>query len=663
MATYPFDIKPALVKHKHHDFLENGELQEFAVSCVSRLQSVIDSISTRLDSYNQSSISENIISQQRNARGVYSSTSSSSRSTLVSQSATSQHQFITSSDNSYSVFNRDRNSTTNNKILAIQTSIYESTDSSCSLAQAGDFAQALAAAKEALSKLKSLKMMHEKASINSSLGASSIYDNDSNIKSSTTSNIILSDINLMVYVNLAVQFKNNNLLKESFDTYMSISQNKTLVPLSNEKLSFFGVSLGNLSYLLGDYQKALKYFRLTYDKTSFRFSQNLRIKLRYNIATTIFKLNSLNGMKLTNESSLKDIDSNYFHLITDNVKTVERSDDNDQQANSTNKRRHTLSSSSSASNKQIKVPINANHNRFCLKAIVCRYLLRDMQAMIEILENFCFLDQSNHFRSCVKFSPFNDLLNLYLAKRQDDHIGDIVVASKLIFKLRTKLMKFAKLNYNNSDVGHRLTRFEQYMYTFQSPKCLSSESSISSSNKEHFMHLLTSLQIDFALIGLKRGNFKDSLKSLQVLTIPQWGDQKENGHQNVITSMSRSSFIVPTNYHDSNNEDVNDTVVDSEDANASNGNSSCLNNLANYHYSTGKFEKALKLYCLSTKNCSNLALQLNNILLCIRKLKQLGSKDTRINRISQMINSLIKLSKSSHDKSKLEFIYDLQLIK
>jgi tetratricopeptide (TPR) repeat protein len=215
------------------------------------------------------------------------------------------------------------------RIKAIEKDVFKRVENSAVLAAERKPELALAEAEEAAKALNSLRQAisrdqqqrsssrpNSSAGGNSAAGRLSVTQNDTRQPMTTVVNLF--DLSIMVKCNLATQLRNNGQLESSLELYtqlykMAIDQIGSGVggdpggsfvsepngqqqqqQKSRYQLYRFGLDVGNILYEMKDFQRALKYYRLTLDRlSSLSGNKNLQIKLMNNITIVLMTMNGI----------------------------------------------------------------------------------------------------------------------------------------------------------------------------------------------------------------------------------------------------------------------------------------------------------------------------------------------------------------------------------
>ncbi|KAG9511025.1 Intraflagellar transport protein 88-like protein, partial [Fragariocoptes setiger] len=179
------------------------------------------------------------------------------------------------------------------KMKKLEQTIHELVEFSCMAANTDNFTLALIKAKDALSKAATLEKLVEK--LNPSL---SIDNTSSRLTSARqilkddkqqpmTTGINLKEVYLMVNTNLATQYFNNKLYSEATNIYENIAQGKLSSRLS--------MNLGNIHFVQHNYDKAIKVYRLIFDRLSSVDHKDFRTKIMRNIGLSFMNLSMIDA--------------------------------------------------------------------------------------------------------------------------------------------------------------------------------------------------------------------------------------------------------------------------------------------------------------------------------------------------------------------------------
>lgn len=273
------------------------------------------------------------------------------------------------------------------KMKLMEISIINLVELSCLAAEEGNRELALIKSKEALDGLASLRSLVLQRQ---SPGG------DFADRQPVTRGVRFVELALMVNCNLAAQLMNSDHLEQSLELYTQITklagssgsanQSSNLLLIGGQQLygdsKFllyrFGMNIGNVLYRMKDYQRALKYYRLTLDRLSSSSQTSLRIKLMNNISLALLALKQENEA-ITSMNLLLDENLSYgTQLINDNRSQTKR-----EQANE--------------GNGSIGGPCNSNHQRFALNLIVCYYQRHDSASIMATLKALIKADICHHY--------------------------------------------------------------------------------------------------------------------------------------------------------------------------------------------------------------------------------------------------------------------------
>lgn len=255
------------------------------------------------------------------------------------------------------------------KLKLIELSAINLVELSVFAGEEGKVKLALAKAREAQSVLESLKA----ALIQDRSGPSNELDKLSRSQPveshPMTTGVRLPELMIMVASNLADQLRRNGLLDEALDLYIKIcktnkssSSNALFGTHSDGKYSNFrfGLNVGNVLLDMKDYNRAIKYYRITLDQISSSGQRNLKVKIMNNISLALLEF------KMFPESQ-----TSLSLLLSDN-----------------------LSSKTSGNTNR---PCNANHHRFGLNLAVCHYLKGDLNPILGIIKGLVNVEISHHY--------------------------------------------------------------------------------------------------------------------------------------------------------------------------------------------------------------------------------------------------------------------------
>lgn len=272
------------------------------------------------------------------------------------------------------------------KTKLLELSIIDVVEQSALAAEQGRPEVALTKAKEALNSLDLLKNLIAQDS-----KAHQGNNRTASLGQPVTTEARLFELSLMINSNLAEQLLNNHRLEESIDVYTQLcklansSGNSGFSSASQHYdsrflLHRFGLNIGNILNQMGDYQRALKYYRLTLDRMSSTGYKNLKIKLMNNISMTLVIL----AEQTNNQPATKDGLISMNVLLADNLL---------QQTNE-----------SVQKDSKMTAMCNGNHHRFGLNLLTCQYLLGDSKSMMETLKSLVRVDICHHYRRILDIS-------------------------------------------------------------------------------------------------------------------------------------------------------------------------------------------------------------------------------------------------------------------
>lgn len=224
-----------------------------------------------------------------------------------------------------------------------------------------------------------------------------------------TRGVSLFELSIMVESNLASQMRNNEQLEESIGLYTQLCRLAGSVAGANPQLTAagismvsssanqhgvdqydakfllyrFGIDIGNVYYELGEYQRALKYYRLTLDRLSSTgyHHRNLKIKLMNNISITL----------LTAEQ-YTDAISSLNLLLADNL-SLAKHPHQLQQQQQRQKQQH------SQDDKEVDLVdvCNSNHHRFGLNLMLCHHQRSDLKSMMVTFASLVKVNICHHY--------------------------------------------------------------------------------------------------------------------------------------------------------------------------------------------------------------------------------------------------------------------------
>lgn len=275
---------------------------------------------------------------------------------------------------------------------ALEGSIIRQVELSVLAAGAGKQDIALARANKAQESLDLLRacQLQEHRSGSSMSNNSAKRGEDSKETLPMTTEVNLFDLMLMVKSNMATRMKEVGRYEEALDIYTQLcrlASNPGDSGLAGFKppvggsghqevknlLYKFGMNIGNVLFEMRDYQRALKYYRLTLDRLSSSGYRNFRIKLMSNISVTLMMLHSSMPASSDHLTSLN-------LLLSDNVGQ---------------------SFNSEPSNQQIDV-CNANHFKFGLNLLVAQYERKDLRAMLNTFKTLVGTNISQHYTRALQ---------------------------------------------------------------------------------------------------------------------------------------------------------------------------------------------------------------------------------------------------------------------
>ena len=157
--------------------------------------------------------------------------------------------------------------TPEDKIKAMEKKVNDLIEESCIAASRGEARAALDRAKEASAKERSLIRLREQANLSESHNL---------------------DLTFSVLFNLATQYDNNEMYTEALNTYAVITKNRMFNNAGKLK-----VNMGNIYFKTGQYNKAIKYYRMALDQVP-NTHKMLRIKIMHNIGILFVKMGQYN---------------------------------------------------------------------------------------------------------------------------------------------------------------------------------------------------------------------------------------------------------------------------------------------------------------------------------------------------------------------------------
>lgn len=278
-------------------------------------------------------------------------------------------------------------------------------------------------ADEALESLRLLLLQEQRSTSSSSSSPSSPSSptnndrdddddatNNNNFKENRpmTTNLNYLDLFVMVKSNLAHQLHNNGHLQDSLELYTHLckmatnagpsaavaqlagsQQMKHQQQTNRYMLYRFGLNIGNVLYDMAEFQKALKYYRLTLDRLSSSGNRNLRVKLMSNIAVTLATINLTTTAEASKKPALitGDTVTAYDLLLADNL------------ASEPGKPQQQPPASDGVA--PVGEIYNANQHRFALNLMVCHYLRSDFRAMLLLLKKLVRLSFCHQYSRVI----------------------------------------------------------------------------------------------------------------------------------------------------------------------------------------------------------------------------------------------------------------------
>lgn len=156
-----------------------------------------------------------------------------------------------------------REETPEDKIKKLEKKVNELIEESCMASNKGQFKTALDRAKEASSKERSLIRLREQAGLSDSHNL---------------------DLTFSVLFNLANQYTINEMYTEALNTYQVITKNRMF-----NNAGRLRVNMGNIYFKLGQYAKAIKFYRMALDQVA-NTHKSMRIKIMHNIGILFVKM-------------------------------------------------------------------------------------------------------------------------------------------------------------------------------------------------------------------------------------------------------------------------------------------------------------------------------------------------------------------------------------
>ncbi|XP_064098521.1 intraflagellar transport protein 88 homolog isoform X1 [Macrobrachium nipponense] len=149
------------------------------------------------------------------------------------------------------------------KIKSLERRVMELIEESCIAASLGEIRLALDRAKEASSKERSLIRQREQAGL------------------SDGHNL---DLTFSVLFNLANQYASNDMYTEALNTYQVITKDRMF-----NNSGRLRVNMGNIHYKMGQYNKAIKFYRMSLDQVP-NTHKSMRIKIMHNIGLVFVRM-------------------------------------------------------------------------------------------------------------------------------------------------------------------------------------------------------------------------------------------------------------------------------------------------------------------------------------------------------------------------------------
>ncbi|KAK3876729.1 hypothetical protein Pcinc_018509 [Petrolisthes cinctipes] len=149
------------------------------------------------------------------------------------------------------------------KIKALERRVMGLIEDSCMAASRGEIRLALDRAKEASSKERSLIRQREQAGL------------------SDGHNL---DLTFSVLFNLANQYASNDMYTEALNTYQVITKDRMF-----NNSGRLRVNMGNIHYRMGQYNKAIKFYRMALDQVP-NTHKSMRIKIMHNIGLVFVRM-------------------------------------------------------------------------------------------------------------------------------------------------------------------------------------------------------------------------------------------------------------------------------------------------------------------------------------------------------------------------------------
>lgn len=301
------------------------------------------------------------------------------------------------------------------KTKQMELSIINLVELSAFAAEECKFELALDQAKEALKCFNSLNVFmmqqkqlaqHSNSSFNSN-SSSNNYRNVDKVQPPLTTGVRLLELAIMVNSNLACQLQNNAHFEDSLELYTQLCKMATGNPSAISTLAAsnpsssqpssqqqydakfflyrFGINIGNVLYDMNEYQRSLKYYRLTLDRLSSCGQENLKIKLMNNISITILTLRGKSDMDAITSLNL---------LLADNFPKQQPQQTGGNQIDHAHQHQQ---QQPLITNKIGLEVCNSNHHKFGLYLIVCHYQRADLTSMMNTLRGLVKVDICRHY--------------------------------------------------------------------------------------------------------------------------------------------------------------------------------------------------------------------------------------------------------------------------
>lgn len=274
-----------------------------------------------------------------------------------------------------SIISKER-TTIYDKMKQLERNIHELVESSYVVASRGELKLALIKAQDAQSKMGALKKIFDKqmSIIERSSSTSPIENNlaeDRQDKEYTdtindsalpvTTGVSINEGMIMVKANLLMQLLQNGQLNHAMEIYNELNNRSSLLDSkdsANDKvIARLGINIANEYYRQSQYQRALKYYRLTLDRISSSDYNNFRIKIMCNIGLTFIK-----------SKQFSDAITSYQHIMTD-----------------------------SNSLQQRNIIDNIHHHQCGLHLILCQYIIKDGDSIKIAFQKLIETNVTNQF--------------------------------------------------------------------------------------------------------------------------------------------------------------------------------------------------------------------------------------------------------------------------